>query len=84
MSVAVLEQHPTKRLTSFGAQRTSWLMTLGDRYSEIGADALYRAHAASLSPLRCIRCKSAIDQLQCKAAYRTTQDAIWRSQLWPM
>jgi hypothetical protein len=31
-----------------------------------------------------IRCKCAIDQLQCKAAYRTTQDAIWRSQLRPI
>jgi hypothetical protein len=53
MSIAVIEKHPAKRLASLGAQRTSGLVTLGNRYSEIGADALYRAHAASLSPLRC-------------------------------
>jgi hypothetical protein len=52
MSVAVIEKHPAERLASLGAQRTGGLMTLGDRYPEIGADALYR-HAASPSPLRC-------------------------------
>jgi hypothetical protein len=53
VALAVIEQQSAERLTSLGAQRTRRLMTLGDRYSEIGADALYRAHAASLSPLRC-------------------------------
>ena len=55
MSVAVIEKHPAERLTSLGAQRTSGLMTLGDRYPEIGADAFDGAYAASLSPLRCIQ-----------------------------
>jgi hypothetical protein len=47
MSVAVIEKHPAERLASLGAQRAGGLMTLGDRYSEIRAVALYRAHAAS-------------------------------------
>jgi hypothetical protein len=51
MPVAVIEKHPAERLASLGAQRTSRLVTLSDRYSEIGADALYRAHAASLSAI---------------------------------
>jgi hypothetical protein len=53
MPVTVIEKHPAERLASLGAQRNSGLMTLHDRYSEIGADALDGAHAASLSPLRC-------------------------------
>ena len=51
MSFAVLEDHPAKRLTRFGPQRAAGLVTLGNRYSEIGADAFYRAHAACLSPV---------------------------------
>jgi hypothetical protein len=49
----MIEKHPAERLARLGAQWASGLMTLDDRYSEIGAEAFYRAHAASLSPLRC-------------------------------
>jgi hypothetical protein len=49
----MIEKHPAERLTSLSAQRAGGLMTLGDRYSEIGADAFDCAHASSLSPLRC-------------------------------
>ena len=45
----MIEKHPAERLTGFGPQ---WAR-MGDRYSEIGAYAFNRAHAASLSPLRC-------------------------------
>jgi hypothetical protein len=54
MTLAVIEKHSAKRLAGLGPQRTAGLVTQGNRYPEIGADALNRAHAASLSPLRCI------------------------------
>ncbi|WP_347265453.1 hypothetical protein [Nitrobacter sp.] len=47
MALAMIEKHPAERLTGLRPQRTGGLVTLNNRYPEIGAYPLYCAHAAS-------------------------------------
>ena len=76
MSFAVLEDHPAKRLTRSGPQRAAGLVTLGNRYSEIGADAFYRAHAACLSPVLQSGVSARSRNCNAKQPYRTLGSMI--------